>query len=89
MLLSKQRFETEDGSKIEGIRITLAPKISKFFSMCANGNNDNLMLLKTFNPVIFAWYEGADFNESTDWHKYCEDHLNELLDIKEGKKNDD
>lgn len=89
MFLSKQQFKTEDGSIIEGIRITLAPKISKFFALSVNGNNDNLMLLKTFNSVVYAWYEGSEFNESTDWHKYCEDHLNELLDIKEGKKNDD
>lgn len=80
MHIVKTKFETDSGLTISGVKIILAPKISKFFSFEIGNNHDNLMLIKTFNEVLFNWYVDANFDEEEDWNKFIEDSYNKMKD---------
>lgn len=80
MILTKTQFETDDGISISGIKITIAPKLSKFFAIEIGDNSDNLMLLKTFNEVIYNWYIDSNINDKEDWHAFIENSYNKKND---------
>lgn len=79
MILTKCLYEFKDGVKVQGIKVALAPKVSKFFTLESAYGKDNLMLLKQYDPVLYSWYTDSDLGESVDWNKFAE--LNYQQDV--------
>lgn len=50
--------DTGNDLKFGGIRVKLAPKIAKFFTLenMTTGRRDNLELLQALNPNLYQWY---------------------------------
>ena len=55
VMISKEVFCFENGDKVQGIRMMLAPKCSKFLSI----NGETEMLLEAMNPDVYQWYKNA------------------------------
>lgn len=84
--LTKAVYQFENGSQSRGIVVTLAPKMSKFFSMENPNSSDNLDLLKTFNSSIFNWYISARDGSYINWTSEEENSYSRVLD---GEQSDD
>lgn len=51
----KEEFKAPDGNLIRGVRVIIAPKVSKFISI----NKETEELLEFMNPNFEHWYQGA------------------------------
>lgn len=69
-------FTGDDGKDVKfgGIRVTLAPKITKFYTLenMTTGRCDNLDLIQALNPNLFQWY----MNSSTGAEVYLKEYSN-------------
>lgn len=84
--LTKAVYQFENGSQSSGIVVTLAPKMSKFFSMENPNSSDNLDLLKTFNPSIYNWYLDSNAGSYINWTSEEENSYTRVLN---GEQSDD
>lgn len=57
----KEVLRFEDGKQVNGVRVILAPKISKFISL----NGENAELLQAINPNFAHWYMTAGEGRET------------------------
>lgn len=55
----KVEYSFEDGKKITGLELNLAPKVKKFIHL----NKDNCDLLELMGNGLLDWYNRADFGD--------------------------
>lgn len=55
----KVKYVFKDGNEMQGIEISLAPKVKKFIQM----NKDNSDLLRVMGNGLVDWYYRAEFGD--------------------------
>ena len=68
----KEEFKAPDGNLIRGVRIIIAPKVSKFVSI----NKETEELLEFMNPNFEHWYNnGPNGQEMILFEGYADNEL--------------
>lgn len=55
----KVKYVFKDGNEMQGIEISLAPKVKKFFPI----NRDNRELLRIMGNGLIEWYDRVEFGD--------------------------
>lgn len=57
--VTKVKYIFKDGNEMQGLEISLAPKVKKFIQM----NKDNADLLRVMGNGLVDWYYRAEFGD--------------------------